>query len=196
MNSRFALAFAMCLTWGEAFSQQVQVQTNQGSITIELYGDKAPATVANFLQYVFLQYVKDDFYSGTVFHRVINGFMIQAGGLTRDMQEKRTRAPVKNEADIGIKAGLRNTTGTLAMARTSNPDSASAQFFINLKDNDFLNHSSATPSGWGYAVFGKVTKGMEIVQKIAAVETATAGPYQNVPRTAIVIESMTVVPVK
>ncbi len=191
MNSRFALAFAMCLTWGEAFSQQVQVQTNQGSITIELYGDKAPATVANFLQYV-----KDDFYSGTVFHRVINGFMIQAGGLTRDMQEKRTRAPVKNEADIGIKAGLRNTTGTLAMARTSNPDSASAQFFINLKDNDFLNHSSATPSGWGYAVFGKVTKGMEIVQKIAAVETATAGPYQNVPRTAIVIESMTVVPVK
>lgn len=191
MNSRFALAFAMCLTWGEAFSQQVQVQTNQGSITIELYGDKAPATVANFLQYV-----KDDFYSGTVFHRVIDGFMIQAGGLTRDMQEKRTRAPVKNEADIGIKAGLRNTTGTLAMARTSNPDSASAQFFINLKDNDFLNHSSATPSGWGYAVFGKVTKGMEIVQKIAAVETATAGPYQNVPRTAIVIESMTVVPVK
>ena len=191
MNSRFALAFAMCLTWGEAFSQQVQVQTNQGSITIELYGDKAPATVANFLQYV-----KDDFYSGTVFHRVINGFMIQAGGLTRDMQEKRTRAPVKNEADIGIKAGLRNTTGTLAMARTSNPDSASAQFFINLKDNDFLNHSSATPSGWGYAVFGKVTKGMEIVQKIAAVETATAGSYQNVPRTAIVIESMTVVPVK
>jgi cyclophilin family peptidyl-prolyl cis-trans isomerase len=191
MNSRFALAFAMCLTWGEAFSQQVQVQTNQGSITIELYGDKAPATVANFLQYV-----KDGFYSGTVFHRVIDGFMIQAGGLTRDMQEKRTRAPVKNEADIGIKAGLRNTTGTLAMARTSNPDSASAQFFINLKDNDFLNHSSATPSGWGYAVFGKVTKGMEIVQKIAAVETATAGPHQNVPRTAIVIESMTVVPVK
>ena len=191
MNSRFALAFAMCLTWGEAFSQQVQVQTNQGSITIELYGDKAPATVANFLQYV-----KDDFYSGTVFHRVIDGFMIQAGGFTRDMQEKRTRAPVKNEADIGIKAGLRNTTGTLAMARTSNPDSASAQFFINLKDNDFLNHSSATPSGWGYAVFGKVTKGMEIVQKIAAVETATAGPYQNVPRTAIVIESMTVIPVK
>ena len=191
MKSRFALAFAMCLTWGQAFSQQVQVQTNQGSITIELYGDKAPATVANFLQYV-----KDDFYSGTVFHRVIDGFMIQAGGLTRDMQEKRTRAPVKNEADIGIKAGLRNTTGTLAMARTSNPDSASAQFFINLKDNDFLNHSSATPSGWGYAVFGKVTKGMEIVQKIAAVETATAGPYQNVPRTAIVIESMTVVPVK
>jgi cyclophilin family peptidyl-prolyl cis-trans isomerase len=191
MKSRFALAFAMCLTWGEAFSQQVQVQTNQGSITIELYGDKAPATVANFLQYV-----KDGFYSGTVFHRVIDGFMIQAGGLTRDMQEKRTRAPVKNEADIGIKAGLRNTTGTLAMARTSNPDSASAQFFINLKDNDFLNHSSATPSGWGYAVFGKVTKGMEIVQKIAAVETATAGPHQNVPRTAIVIESMTVVPVK
>lgn len=191
MNSRFALAFAMCLTWGEAFSQQVQVQTNQGSITIELYGDKAPATVANFLQYV-----KDDFYSGTVFHRVIDGFMIQAGGFTRDMQEKRTRAPVKNEADIGIKAGLRNTTGTLAMARTSNPDSASAQFFINLKDNDFLNHSSATPSGWGYAVFGKVTKGMDIVQKIAAVETATAGSYQNVPRTAIVIESMTVVPVK
>ena len=191
MKSRFALAFALCLTWGEVFSQQVQVQTNQGSITIELYGDKAPATVANFLQYV-----KDDFYSGTVFHRVIDGFMIQAGGLTRDMQEKRTRAPVKNEADVGIKAGLRNTTGTLAMARTSNPDSASAQFFINLKDNDFLNHSSATPSGWGYAVFGKVTKGMEIVQKIAAVETATAGPYQNVPRTAIVIESMTVVPVK
>ena len=188
MNSRFALAFAMCLTWGEAFSQQVQVQTNQGSITIELYGDKAPATVANFLQYV-----KDGFYSGTVFHRVIDGFMIQAGGLTRDMQEKRTRAPVKNEADIGIKAGLRNTTGTLAMARTSNPDSASAQFFINLKDNDFLNHSSPTPQGWGYCVFGRVVEGMDVVDKIDKVKTGKNGFHGDVPLEDVVIERAEVV---
>ena len=167
------------------------MRTNQGLITIELYGDKAPVTVANFMQYV-----KDGFFTGTVFHRVIDGFMIQGGGFTRDMQEKSARAPIKNEADIGIKAGLRNTTGTLAMARMPNPDSASAQFFINLKDNDFLNHSAPTPSGWGYAVFGKVTKGIDVVQKIARVDTGSSGPYQDVPRTPIIIESVVVIPAK
>jgi cyclophilin family peptidyl-prolyl cis-trans isomerase len=122
--------------------------------------------------------------------------MIQGGGLTGDMQEKRARAPIKNEADIGIKAGLRNTVGTLAMARTPNPDSAAAQFFINLQDNEFLDHKAPTPAGWGYAVFGKVSKGMDVVQKIAKVDTASAGPYQNVPRVPVVIESVTLLPAK
>ena len=162
MKYKFALAFALSVLTSSVMAQQVEMRTSQGVVTIELYGDKAPVTVANFLQYV-----KDGFYVGTSFHRVIDGFMIQGGGFTRDMQEKRARDPIKNEADIGIKAGLRNTAGTLAMARTPNPDSASAQFFINLKDNDFLNHSAPTASGWGYAVFGKVTKGMDVVQKIA-----------------------------
>jgi cyclophilin family peptidyl-prolyl cis-trans isomerase len=191
MKYKFALAFALSLLTSGVMAQQVEMRTNQGLITIELYADKAPVTVANFLQYV-----KDGFYVGTAFHRVIDGFMIQGGGFTRDMQEKRSRDPIKNEADIGIKAGLRNTAGTLAMARTPNPDSASAQFFINLKDNDFLNHSSPTASGWGYAVFGKVTKGMDVVQKIAKVETASSGPHQNVPRVPVVIESIAVIPAK
>jgi cyclophilin family peptidyl-prolyl cis-trans isomerase len=187
----FALAFVLSFSSGASFAQQVEIKTNQGSITVELYGDKAPVTVTNFLQYA-----KDGFYSGTVFHRVIDGFMIQGGGFAPDMREKRTRAPIKNEADLGIKAGLRNTTGTLAMARTPDPDSASAQFFINLKDNDFLNHSAPTQSGWGYAVFGKVTKGMDVVQKIAKVDTASAGPHQNVPRTPVIIESVQILPAK
>jgi cyclophilin family peptidyl-prolyl cis-trans isomerase len=182
-----ALAFFV----SSASAQQVEMRTNQGVIAIELYGDKAPITVANFLQYA-----KDGFFNGTVFHRVIDGFMIQGGGFTPDMQEKRTRAPIKNEADVGSKAGLRNTVGTLAMARTPNPDSATAQFFINLKDNDFLNHSAPTASGWGYAVFGKVTTGMDIVQKIAKVDTGSAGPHQNVPRTPVVIESITITAAK
>lgn len=191
MKSKLAVIFAFAVFASGAVAQQVEMRTNQGLITIELYADKAPVTVANFLQYV-----KDGFYTGTAFHRVIDGFMIQGGGFTRDMQEKRARGPIKNEADIGSKAGLRNTTGTLAMARTPNPDSASAQFFINLKDNDFLNHSAPTASGWGYAVFGKVINGMDVVQKIAKVDTGNSGPHQNVPRQPVVIESMTVIPVK
>jgi cyclophilin family peptidyl-prolyl cis-trans isomerase len=181
---------AALLGCGPALGQnpQVELKTSQGSIVIELYADKAPKTVANFLQYV-----KDGFYSGTIFHRVIDGFMIQGGGLDRDMVEKpKTRAPIENEAGNRLK----NEVGTLAMARTPNPHSASAQFFINLKDNDFLNYREPTTQGYGYAVFGRVTRGMEVVNRIAKVATANAGPHQNVPREPIVIESATVIPSK
>jgi len=181
---------AITLGCGAALGQnpQIQLKTAQGTIVVELYADKAPKTVANFLQYA-----KDGFYNGTIFHRVIDGFMIQGGGFERDMREKtNTRAPIENEAGNGLK----NDTGTLAMARTPNPHSASAQFFINLKDNDFLNYREPTPQGYGYAVFGRVTRGMEIVNKIAKVATANAGPHQNVPREPIVIESATPLPLK
>ena len=150
-----------------------------------MYEDKAPKSVENFLQYA-----KDDFYNGTVFHRVIPGFMIQGGGFTSDMKQKETRAPIQNEA----KSGLKNQTGTLAMARTGDPHSATAQFFINLKDNSFLDYPSR--DGWGYAVFGKVTQGFDIVQKIAMVPTGNAGPHQNVPNTPVVIESVKLLPAK
>ena len=164
---------------------QVELKTAQGNIVVELYADKAPKTVANFLQYV-----KDGFYSGTIFHRVIDGFMIQGGGFERDMREKsKTRAPIENEAGNRVK----NEVGTLAMARTPNPHSASAQFFINLKDNDFLNYREPTPQGYGYAVFGKVVRGMEVVSKIAKVATANAGQHQNIPREPIIIETATVI---
>jgi cyclophilin family peptidyl-prolyl cis-trans isomerase len=179
---------AAVLVCGTALAQnpQVELKTNQGNIVVELYADKAPKTVANFLQYV-----KDGFYGGTIFHRVIEGFMIQGGGFDRDMREKsKTRAPIENEAGNR----LRNDIGTLAMARTPNPHSASAQFFINLKDNDFLNYREPTTQGYGYAVFGKVTRGMEVVSKIAKVATANAGPHQNVPREPVIIESTTVIP--
>jgi len=166
-----------------AQNPQVELKTSQGSIVLELYPDKAPKTVANFLQYV-----KDGFYNGTIFHRVIDGFMIQGGGFDRDMREKTTRPPIENEA--GNK--LKNEVGTIAMARTPNPHSASAQFFINVKDNDFLNHREPTPQGYGYAVFGKVARGMEVVTKITKVPTGNAGPHQNVPREPIVIESATI----
>ena len=181
---------AATLGSGAALGQnpQVELKTSRGSIVVELYADKAPKTVANFLQYV-----KDGFYNGTIFHRVIDGFMIQGGGFERDMREKsKTRAPIENEA--GNRA--RNDVGTLAMARTPNPHSASAQFFINLKDNDFLNYREPTPQGYGYAVFGKVTRGMDVVNKIAKVPTANAGPHQNVPREPVIIESATLLPVK
>jgi len=181
---------AAVLGCGTALAQnpQVELKTSQGSIVVELYADKAPQTVANFLQYV-----KDGFYGGTIFHRVIDGFMIQGGGFDRDMREKsKTRAPIENEAGNRVK----NEVGTLAMARTPNPHSASAQFFINLKDNDFLNYREPTPQGYGYAVFGKVTRGMDVVTKIAKVATANAGQHQNVPREPIIIESATVIPAK
>jgi cyclophilin family peptidyl-prolyl cis-trans isomerase len=176
---------AAALACGSALAQnpQVELKTSQGSIVIELYPDKAPKTVANFLQYV-----RDGFYNGTIFHRVIDGFMIQAGGFDRDMREKMTRPPIENEAGNRLK----NEIGTVAMARTPNPHSASAQFFINLKDNDFLNYREPTPQGYGYAVFGKVTRGMEVVAKITKVSTGNAGPHQNVPREPIVIESATI----
>jgi peptidyl-prolyl cis-trans isomerase B (cyclophilin B) len=162
----------------------VKLETSLGDITLELYPDKAPVTVANFLEYV-----KAGFYNGTIFHRVINGFMIQGGGLDAQMHQKPTRAPIKNEADNGLK----NDAYTVAMARTADPNSATAQFFINVANNAFLNHTAKTPQGWGYAVFGKVIKGKEVVDKIKAVPTTTQGPYQNVPQEPVTIIKATVV---
>ena len=153
--------------------------TNHGNIDIELDFDKAPVTAANFEQYA-----KDGFYNGTIFHRVIPGFMIQGGGMESGMKEKDTREPIANEADNG----LRNARGTIAMARTSDPHSASAQFFINLVDNHFLNHTSKTNAGWGYAVFGQVVAGMDIVDKIATVKTGRSGMHRDVPLEEVVIE--------
>ena len=184
----FLLAAVLGCNMALAQNPQVELNTSQGNIVVELYADRAPKTVANFVQYV-----KDGFYGGTIFHRVIDGFMIQGGGFERDMREKpKTRAPIENEAGNGLK----NDVGTLAMARTPNPHSASAQFFINLKDNDFLNYREPTPQGYGYAVFGKVRQGMDVVARIAKVATASSGQYQNVPREPVVILSATVVPSK
>ncbi len=162
-----------------AGNPQVRVTTSAGVIEIELYADKAPKTVKNFLEYV-----DAGFYNGTIFHRVIKGFMIQGGGFEPGMKEKSTRAPIQNEADNGLK----NTTGTLAMARTGDPHSASAQFFINAVDNGFLNHTDKSQRGWGYAVFGKVTKGMDVVQKIEATATGNVGGFGDVPKQNVVIE--------
>ncbi|MBI5522830.1 MAG: peptidyl-prolyl cis-trans isomerase [Desulfarculus sp.] len=156
----------------------VKIETSLGEIEVELYEDKAPKSVANFLAYV-----KDGHYDGTIFHRVINGFMIQGGGFTADMKQKPTKNPVENEADNGLK----NEAYTLAMARTNDPHSASAQFFINVKNNDFLNHTSKTPQGWGYAVFGKVVKGHGVINKIKAVPTGSKGMFDDVPREAVTI---------
>ncbi|MCK9376237.1 MAG: peptidylprolyl isomerase [Syntrophobacterales bacterium] len=162
----------------------VKLETSMGDITLELYPDKAPATVANFLEYV-----KAGFYNGTVFHRVINGFMIQGGGLDAQLNKKATRAAIKNEADNG----LTNDPYTIAMARTQDPDSATAQFFINVANNAMLNHKSKTLPGWGYAVFGKVVKGQDVVDKIKAVPTTTQGMYENVPKEPVTIVKATVV---
>jgi cyclophilin family peptidyl-prolyl cis-trans isomerase len=159
----------------------VQLQTSLGAITIELYPEKAPLTVENFLSYV-----ENDFYNGTIFHRVIKGFMIQGGGFSPEMDQKETSAPVKNEATNG----LTNSKGTIAMARTMVVDSATSQFFINLVDNPHLDHQSESPQGYGYCVFGKVTEGMDIVEKIGNVATSTKGSYQNVPEDSITIESI------
>lgn len=156
----------------------VLLETTSGDILVELYPDKAPETVANFLKYV-----DNGFYNNTIFHRVIPGFMIQGGGLTARMQQKDTEAPIKNEADNGLK----NDRGTIAMARTMDPHSATAQFFINLVDNDFLNFQAPSDNGWGYCVFGKVTEGMDVVDKIAKVKTTTVGMYQDVPSDLVVI---------
>ena len=162
----------------------VLMETSMGNIKIELDQAKAPVTVKNFLSYV-----DEKFYDGTIFHRVINNFMIQGGGFTQDMQQKKTNAPVKNEAGNGLK----NKRGTIAMARTMVVDSATAQFFINVIDNDFLDHRDETPQGFGYAVFGKVLEGMDVVDKIKAVRTGSKMGSSDVPLEAVVIKSVKMV---
>ncbi|HUW35859.1 MAG TPA: peptidylprolyl isomerase [Rhodocyclaceae bacterium] len=182
MNRLLLLAAGLTLSISAlAANPVVEIETNQGRIVAEIYADKSPKTAANFLQYV-----KDGFYNGTVFHRVIDGFMIQGGGFTPDMKQKATRAPIINEADNGLK----NTAGTLAMARTSDPNSATAQFFINLADNAFLDFKAPSGSAWGYAVFGRVTQGFDIVQKIGKLPTGNAGMFQDVPTKPVIIESV------
>lgn len=161
----------------------ITMQTNHGTITIELDKEKAPETCANFEQYV-----KDGFYDGTIFHRVINGFMIQGGGMEPGMAEKETRTNIKNEAANGLK----NDVGTLAMARTPDPHSASSQFFINLKANDFLNFRNESGDGWGYCVFAKVTDGMDIVNAIKEVATGNSGGHADVPVDDVIIEKVTI----
>ena len=163
---------------------RVQMQTSQGTIVIELNAEKAPKTVENFLTYV-----REGFYDGTVFHRVINGFMVQGGGFDANMKQKQTHSPIENEANNGLK----NTKYTLAMARTADPHSATAQFFINVADNDFLNFTSPTPNGWGYAVFGEVVQGTEVVDAIKGVKTGNRGFHQDVPVDTVTIEKATVV---
>jgi peptidyl-prolyl cis-trans isomerase B (cyclophilin B) len=187
-----ALLAGLSLIAGAAFAQAqnpapaaalplVEIKTSMGSIYAELNQDKAPKSVANFLQYV-----KDGHYKGTLFHRVIDGFMVQGGGMDEKMVERKTRAPIDNEAANGLK----NDVGTLAMARTNNVHSATAQFFINLKDNGFLNYRESTPEGYGYAVFGRVVKGMDVVERMAKVGTGNSGQHQDVPRTPVVIQSI------
>lgn len=161
----------------------VTLHTSMGDITLELDAEKAPKTVENFLQYA-----RDGFFEGTVFHRVIDNFMIQGGGLGADMNQKPTRAPIENEANNGLK----NTIGTIAMARTNDPHSATAQFFINVADNSFLDHRSPTPQGWGYAVFGRVTAGMDVVDRIRGVATGSRGYHQDVPLETITIERVSI----
>ena len=163
---------------------KVALNTNQGRIVLELDAAKAPKTVANFVEYV-----KSGHYNGTIFHRVIDGFMIQGGGFDEKMKQKSTGTPIQNEADNGLK----NDIGTIAMARTGDPHSATAQFFINVGNNGFLNHSGKNPQGWGYAVFGKTVEGMDVVNKIKGVATGNAGGHQDVPRTPVVIETAEVI---
>lgn len=162
----------------------VLLKTNHGDITLELDAVKAPKSVANFLAYV-----NSGHYDGTIFHRVIDNFMIQGGGMTAGMKQKSTLDQIENEANNGLK----NERGTIAMARTSDPHSATAQFFINVNDNDFLNHTAPTPQGWGYAVFGKVTNGMDVVDTIKKVKTGNAGYHQDVPTEDVVIEKASVI---
>ena len=161
----------------------VTIATTVGQMTLELDADNAPKTVENFLAYA-----TSGFYDGTIFHRVINNFMIQGGGFTTDMEQKPTQAPVDNEANNGLK----NESGTIAMARTQDPHSATAQLFINVQDNDFLNHTGENMQGWGYTVFGKVTQGEEVLDKIRCVQTGSQGGHQDVPTEPIIIESISV----
>ena len=182
--ARSLVIFSFVCSVGVAASDQgdnimVEMTTSKGVITLELDAERAPVTVANFLEYV-----NSGHYDGTIFHRVIPGFVIQGGGMESGMREKTTQTPIENEADNGLK----NLTGTICMARTNDPHSATSQFFINLKDNSFLDHTEKTPSGWGYAVFGRVTSGMEIVEAIAAVQTGNSGHHQDVPLEDVVLE--------
>ena len=162
----------------------VELDTNMGAIVIELNEEKAPKTVENFLNYV-----KSGHYDGTIFHRIIDGFMIQGGGMDADMNEKATNKPVENEADNGLK----NDAGTIAMARTQDPHSATSQFFVNVKDNDFLNHSGKNMQGWGYTVFGKVTSGMDVIEKMRGVPTGRFGMHADVPKEPVIINSATII---
>lgn len=161
----------------------ITLHTNFGDITLELDFEKAPKTAANFKTYA-----EEGFYEGTIFHRVIKNFMIQGGGFTEDMSQKSGHAPIQNEADNGLK----NDLGTIAMARTMDPHSASSQFFINVKDNDFLNFKSKDMQGWGYCVFGKVTEGLEVLKKIEGVSTGSHGGHSDVPNEAVIVEKVTV----
>jgi cyclophilin family peptidyl-prolyl cis-trans isomerase len=165
-------------------NQQVKLETSLGDIIIEVDAEKAPLSAKNFLDYV-----NSNHFNGTIFHRVIPGFMAQGGGFDKDFKQKSTNDAIKNEADNGLK----NTRGTLAMARTSDPDSASSQFFINLKDNAFLDFKSKTPQGWGYAVFGRVIDGMDVVDKMAEQPTGSNGQHQDVPKTPIIINKVSLV---
>ena len=186
MNKTLKLTFA-ALALAAAFNAQAEthavIETNMGNISLSLDETKAPKTVANFVSYA-----RKGFYDNTVFHRVIDGFMIQGGGFTPDLAQKATDKAVINEADNGLK----NTVGTIAMARTGNPNSATSQFFINTADNAFLNFKNKTAQGYGYAVFGKVTSGMEVVEKIAKVQTTDRGYHQNVPVKPVVIRKVTI----
>ena len=183
LASKLAIAGVAALTIGaQAMAQTVKITTNQGDIIVQLETAKAPKSVENFLQYA-----KAGHYNGTIFHRVIDGFMIQGGGFTPDMQQKPTRPPIPLES----RNGLSNVRGTLAMARTNVPDSATSQFFINVKDNGFLD-SARSPDGNGYAVFGKVTQGMDVVDKIRKVETSQRGPFGDVPVQPVIIKQVTI----
>jgi len=193
LASLFVLSAAAVVPMGSlAADPQVDVRTSAGTIRLELYPAKAPKTVENFLQYV-----KDGHYNGTVFHRVIDGFMIQGGGFDNAFRQKKTRDPIPNEAQSAVKGGLKNDVGTIAMARTADPNSATAQFFINVNDNAFLNWGDPRSDGNGYAVFGKVVSGMDVVNKIAKTPTGAGGPFpRDVPKQAVVIESMSLVGAK
>ncbi len=179
-----ASSIVLALSGSLQAATSVEFQTSQGNFTVELYPEKAPKTVENFMQYV-----KDGFYDNTIFHRVINRFMIQGGGFERDLSEKNTRAPIVNESNNG----LLNELGTIAMARTADPDSATAQFFVNLGDNQFLNYTSPNPESIGYCVFGKVTSGLDVVQKIGLSATGNLGRHSDVPIKPITIKSAKVV---
>ena len=174
----FFASFSLAANAEGVAAPQVKLETSMGDIVIELNKDKAPNTVANFISYV-----EDGFYNGTIFHRVIENFMVQGGGFDENFEQKGTKAPIQNEADNG----LSNKRGSIAMARTNDPHSATAQFFINAVDNDFLDFRGKAPSGWGYAVFGEVVEGMDVVDKIREVKTTMRGPHQDVPAENIVI---------
>jgi peptidyl-prolyl cis-trans isomerase B (cyclophilin B) len=178
------LGLSLCnsLVWAES---KVKLTTSSGEIVIALNEEKAPGTLKNFLQYV-----REGFYDGTIFHRVIDGFMIQGGGFTENYEHKPTHDPIQNEADNGLK----NDRGTIAMARTGDPHSATAQFFINVVNNDFLNHTAPDARGWGYTVFGEVVEGMDVVDKIRQVDTGPGGPFpQDVPNTPVIIEQASII---